>query len=550
MARILGLVTTLASLSVVSCNANGLRDQTKRRKVFRQLLDTNAQVFLLQETYSTKEDEVDWRSEWATLGGGLMLLSHGDSNSRGTAILFRDSFDPERPLACTLDPEGSFTILPIKINKQIFTLVSVYGPHQNRARFFNHLSEILGSAPNVVLGGDFNVVENTSLERCSRYQLTADQRAGLAALSSLVDAEDLSDAWRAKTPTRKEYTHFRPYGPRRILSGARLDRVYFPRDLNIAQATHLPSISDHLMVFAKINLSKTPETGPGVWRCPDHLFTDAACCEEVETFWAGWITQKHTVQNISLWWDLGKFYFEDILRKHEMRIKHQAQNAVKRLNQQIEDEYAKPDPQNDLICEWEKQRQKHHDTALAHKIHKDDLEILENDEKGNKYFYMRTKIHQQKTSLEEVSVVDADGRTKKVTIKDDILRELRLYYTKLYAEEDTDESLQDELLAHSEARISEASNRLLDTPLTIRDLYIALTSFKNGKTPGQDSLTKEFYVRFWHILGSHLLEVFQYTYDSGNLPETQRNAIISLLFKDGNRADLGNWRPISLLNVD
>ena len=37
---------------------------------------------------------------------------------------------------------------------------------------------------------------------------------------------------------------------------------------------------------------------------------------------------------------------------------------------------------------------------------------------------------------------------------------------------------------------------------------------------------------------------------TGNMPESQRNAIIVLLFKKGDHRLLKNWRPVSLLNVD
>ena len=51
-------------------------------------------------------------------------------------------------------------------------------------------------------------------------------------------------------------------------------------------------------------------------------------------------------------------------------------------------------------------------------------------------------------------------------------------------------------------------------------------------------------------MGPDLVEVLNASFDSGLLPFSQRGALISLVFKDGDRLLHKNWRPISLLNVD
>ena len=60
----------------------------------------------------------------------------------------------------------------------------------------------------------------------------------------------------------------------------------------------------------------------------------------------------------------------------------------------------------------------------------------------------------------------------------------------------------------------------------------------------------EFYVKFWPILGSDLVNVLNSCYLSGVMSLTQRRGLISLIFKKGDCLDPRNWRPITLLNVD
>ena len=71
-----------------------------------------------------------------------------------------------------------------------------------------------------------------------------------------------------------------------------------------------------------------------------------------------------------------------------------------------------------------------------------------------------------------------------------------------------------------------------------------------GKSPGSDGLPMEFYVAFWDLLGEDFVNVFNASLEADLLPFSQREALIALIFKKGDRLDHKNWRPMSLLNVD
>ena len=70
---------------------------------------------------------------------------------------------------------------------------------------------------------------------------------------------------------------------------------------------------------------------------------------------------------------------------------------------------------------------------------------------------------------------------------------------------------------------------------------------KNGKTPGNDGLTKEFYLVFFGELGRLMVTTFNYSFSNGELSTSQKQAVITLIQKkDRDVRFIKNWRPISL----
>ena len=99
--------------------------------------------------------------------------------------------------------------------------------------------------------------------------------------------------------------------------------------------------------------------------------------------------------------------------------------------------------------------------------------------------------------------------------------------------------------------LSEADKTFLDKDVTEEELFLSLSEMKNDKSPGNDGLTCEFYKHFWDKVKVPLFESICHAKINGELSTSQRQAIIRLIEKkDKDKTLLGNWRPISLLNVD
>jgi len=90
----------------------------------------------------------------------------------------------------------------------------------------------------------------------------------------------------------------------------------------------------------------------------------------------------------------------------------------------------------------------------------------------------------------------------------------------------------------------------LERPITLDELGTALHGLAIGKAPGLDGLTTEFYKKFWHLLGPELINTLNASCQLGELPQSCRRALLTLIPKKGDMLSIENWRPISLLCTD
>ena len=123
-------------------------------------------------------------------------------------------------------------------------------------------------------------------------------------------------------------------------------------------------------------------------------------------------------------------------------------------------------------------------------------------------------------------------------------------YSSLFTSSPADPVAQQELLSNVSSTLSPGQALECEGSLTLDECHKALIGMAHRKAPGLDGFPMEFYVKFWSILGSDLVDVLNSCYRSGSLSLSQRRGIITLSFKKGDRLDARNWRPISLLNID
>ena len=124
------------------------------------------------------------------------------------------------------------------------------------------------------------------------------------------------------------------------------------------------------------------------------------------------------------------------------------------------------------------------------------------------------------------------------------------FYEDLYQLRRTSQQHIDILLNTMTKKVTSPFYDRMNSPITPQEIKTAIQWIASGKAPGPDGLGSEFYKTFSNELSDHLAAVYNECIEKEMLPECMSNATIHLLFKKGDPQNLGNWRPISLLNVD
>ncbi|GBG70637.1 hypothetical protein CBR_g7939 [Chara braunii] len=87
----------------------------------------------------------------------------------------------------------------------------------------------------------------------------------------------------------------------------------------------------------------------------------------------------------------------------------------------------------------------------------------------------------------------------------------------------------------------------LESDITMQELTHAVSSLARHKAPGLDSLPAEFFRNFSLHLLPELLLICQAVWNGASLPEAALQGVITFVFKKGDRTDIANYRPISLM---
>ena len=176
---------------------------------------------------------------------------------------------------------------------------------------------------------------------------------------------------------------------------------------------------------------------------------------------------------------------------------------------------------------------------------------VELGERNTKFFLNLEKRNYQMKCITKLITEDS----KEINKQDEILKYEEDFYKNLYSVKpiDNETKTKAEATFNDETlpKISEEDRHMCENYITLKELGEALKGLNNGKSPGSDGFTADFYKFFWATLRQPILDSITYALERGQLSIDQKRDIINLIpKKDKDPRVLKNWRPICLLNTD
>ena len=174
------------------------------------------------------------------------------------------------------------------------------------------------------------------------------------------------------------------------------------------------------------------------------------------------------------------------------------------------------------------------------------IKYFEDGEKSTKFFLNTEKRNASDKTWNKIKCRDGTYKTDIHSI----LNEQVNFYQTLFTSNGYDNIEAEYFLQNIERKLSEQEKLHCDRDITEDEIFKVITQLKLNKSPGDDGIVSEFYVTYWSLIKHEFTKVIKHILDINTLTPSQNRAMLTLLYKKGEREDIANWRPISLLNVD
>ena len=390
----------IASLRVDTLNCNGINDKQKRKEIFHHFQKVGADIVLLQETHSTRRKSKCFGREWKALSTNHASAWNSLTNrSCGVAVLVADK--SHTPIVdMKSDTNGRVLTLKFTCQGHTYQVQSAYAPTNpdSRPQFFENLDQFTFPDASLISGGDWNMVENTQVDRAGGTITSAHTR-GLTELSAYKTSQRLADVWRENNLGQTVFTWSAPNNQ----VHSRLDRFYLDKSLRqrfVQQLhTHNPW-SDHRIVSLTFQTeAKDEPRGSGYWKLNATLLTDEHYTETIRNLITEWLLRKPSYGSIQTWWRDLKIQIKLVSVELSIRRHRERGEKIRALTKFVDKENHKENPDKQYIVTTLEELAELKDIKHRGAMVRSREKTIIDGEKPTKYFYAQEKMKKIKSTI-------------------------------------------------------------------------------------------------------------------------------------------------------
>jgi Reverse transcriptase (RNA-dependent DNA polymerase) len=484
------------------------------------------------------------------------IFNSGSAHVGGTAILIKNP-DIQSNYEYK-DPFGSFLRADLQNFNISFTLVQIYAPSneamrkQAMIRLVTHL-RIQPPLHKLIVMGDFNFTMNNTIDRFPRRNNSME--TGQTELQDLINQFNLQDHYRESNPRETMYTYFSEANE----SLSRIDRLYSNIVDLRAEVKHINAdkkLSDHHRYpVLSLREHNIPKRGHDYW-----IFNNR---DLYKPFVKKVITQAIPVheqtfndtRSYTLAWEAFVSKISKDLRTHSNENRIRRTKTMATISDLINNMEKKviANPHNNeakhALIHYKTQLDKYVQDEIEYISNKAKIKYHMDGERPTKYM---TKLH-NKSRKRTLFTHLKDPETDQIhTAKEELLRIAKRFFQGIFNQSVNDytEAEIQEYLHVLEDNVPQNIKEELNAPITDAELIQALKSMSLNKCPGPDGITADIYKLHWNLIKGPYTKYIHEAIQSKQLCKNSIDAIITLIFKNGDKQLIPNYRPISLLNVD
>lgn len=527
-------------LSCVTFNARGLLDMGKFEKVKEKC--KREDIIALQETNWRENVMIDYKKKW---DGGI-LYNNGDGRfGRGVAFLMKDDVFKVSKIVYK-DRIGKCMVVETKYEGRDLILVNVHAPVEEKEKkeFFNVLGNIVKKYKEIIMMGDFNTVFSKQ-DMAEGMVFKTD--TGRKELKALMEENNMIDVWRERNEKKKEFSRRQIVGS--FVCQTRIDFVLCSRNVeNFIEKIKYEetSFSDHKFLFFIMDWSKM-QRGPGVWILNTQVLKNEDYVTKVKEIIEKEKENEMYEEDKRIWWENVKFLIKKFSIKYCSLIQKCKRYKEREIKERLEMELNKENKDIQKIKEMEGKLKEIEEKEYEGARLRSKAKYVVEGEKCTKFFFDLEKKRGKAETIKEIR-----GKNGEIVEGNEkILEEIKYFYEDLFSARGVEEEEKKKLLNQIKVKVSEEDKKECDQEIREEEIERAINQLNKKKSPGIDGLGTEFYICFKEVLVKILKEVFKDTFEKEEINERTRMGLMKLIYKrKGEKVDLKNYRPITMLNTD